>query len=171
MVLQGDLSIPPEVHKVWADNGYGYPQDKGEVASGQGVYYHDAMMNGRANQLTEMVPVERIYSQLGRYIKAGATHYLLLNTSDLRPVLMTAKAVMDVGWSGVSPAGASTAEDYYRSWASSEFGARAAGPLAEIFSQFLSNPLTHLPPPVLWNGWEAYYHIMRYEGDRTADVN
>ena len=41
----------------------------------------------------------------------------------------------------------------------------------EIFSKFLSDPLPHLPPPILWNGWEAYYHIMRYEGDRTADVN
>ena len=362
LVQQGDLSIPPEVHKVWADNGYGYPQDKGEVASGQGVYYHDAMMNGRANQLTEMVPVERIYSQLGRYIKAGATHYLLLNTSDIRPVLMTAKAVMNVGWSGVPPAGAEGDKAYYHTWATREFGDKAAaqvanvyedyfkapahfgqpereygdnlyhnearrmmltymidspiysipsqapkwvqprisgyGPggetgkewlrqavkreiqqcgnaqprwdavwkkalaaeplvapdrkpfyrasvlamiainrqsnqalfqvasaieeaqagrmsearasaqkalagsrfnpaggggaeygkwkdwyrgdwltgvyrtrqMAEIFSKYLSNPLTHLPPPVLWNGWEAYYHIMGYEGDRTADV-
>jgi hypothetical protein len=25
-------------------------------------------------------------------------------------------------------------------------------------------------PPVLWDGWEAYYHIMHYEGDRSADV-
>lgn len=27
-----------------------------------------------------------------------------------------------------------------------------------------------LSPPVLWDGWEAYYHIMHYEGDRSADV-
>ena len=363
LVQQGDLSIPPEVHKVWADSGYGYPQDKGEVSPGQGAYYHVAMMNGRANQLSEMVPVERIYSELGRYIKAGATHYLLLNTSDIRPVLMTAKAVMDVGWSGVPRAGGGADEDYYRSWSSNEFGAKAASQVAkvyegyfnapahfgqpereygdnlyhtearrmlltymidsplysipsqapkwvqprisgygpgsetgkewlrqavkreieqcggaqprwdsvwqkalaaeplvaadrkpfyrasvlamiainresnealleiskaikeaqegqtsaaresaqkalqsldsiqqaeaaaeygkwknwyrgdwltgvyrtrqmvEIFSRFLTNPLTHLPPPILWNGWEAYYHIMRYERDRTADVN
>jgi hypothetical protein len=24
---------------------------------------------------------------------------------------------------------------------------------------------------VLWSGWEAYFHIMEYEGDRTVDVN
>lgn len=40
----------------------------------------------------------------------------------------------------------------------------------EIFSKFLDDPLTHIAPPVLWDGWEAYYHIMHYEGDRTADV-
>ena len=58
------------------------------------------MMNGRANQLTEMVPVERIYSELGRYITAGATHYLLVNASDIRPVSMTIRAVMDIAWKG-----------------------------------------------------------------------
>ena len=363
LVQEGDLSIPPEVRLVWADSGYGYPQDKGDIAAGQGVYYHVAMMNGRANQLTEMVPVERIYSQLGRYINVGATHYLLLNTSDLRPVLMTAKAVMNVGWNGVPAAGAEGDKGYYHEWAAREFGAKTAAQVAnvyedyfkapahfgqpereygdnfyhsearrmmltymidsplysipsqapkwvqprilrdgpgdetgkewlrqavkkeieqcgdaqprwdsvwkealaveplvapdrkpfyrasvlamiainrqsnealfqvasaiqeaqtgkmsearasaqkalqaldsirqaeaaaeygrwknwyrgdwltgvcrthqilEIFSKFLSDPLTHLPPPVLWNGWEAYYHIMHYEGDRTADVN
>jgi hypothetical protein len=43
--------------------------------------------------------------------------------------------------------------------------------MVEVFSKFLTDPLTHLPPPVFWDGWEAYYHIMRYEGDRSADVN
>ncbi|MCL5669710.1 MAG: hypothetical protein M1423_00160, partial [Acidobacteria bacterium] len=43
--------------------------------------------------------------------------------------------------------------------------------MVEIFSKFLTDPLTHLPPPILWDGWEAYYHIMQYEGDRSADVN
>ena len=70
-------------------------QDGGRVAAGQGAYYHVAMMNGRANQLTEMVPVERIYSELGRYIAAGATHYVLVNTSDIRPVPMTIRALME----------------------------------------------------------------------------
>jgi len=23
---------------------------------------------------------------------------------------------------------------------------------------------------VIWDGWEAYYHIMHYEEDRSADV-
>ena len=41
---------------------------------GQGIYYLLAMMNARANQLTEMVPMERMVSELGRYINAKATH-------------------------------------------------------------------------------------------------
>ncbi|MGB6431392.1 MAG: glycosyl hydrolase 115 family protein, partial [Candidatus Acidiferrales bacterium] len=85
LVQEGYLTVPPDAIPVWADNGYGDPQDKGLVSAGQGVYYHVAMLNGRANQLSEMVPVDRIYSELGRYIKAGATQYMLLNTSSIRP--------------------------------------------------------------------------------------
>jgi hypothetical protein len=43
--------------------------------------------------------------------------------------------------------------------------------LVEVFTHFLGDPLTHLAAPVIWDGWEAYYHIMHYEGDRSADVN
>jgi hypothetical protein len=140
LVQQGDLSIPREVSKVWADDGYGYLQDKGEVAAGQGAYYHVAMMNGRANQLTEMVPVERIYSELGRYVKAGATQYLLVNTSDIRPVSMTIKAVMDMAWEGLPPGGAQASDQFYRRWSAEEFGEKAAPKVAEVYQEYFDAP-------------------------------
>ncbi|HEX3471376.1 MAG TPA: glycosyl hydrolase 115 family protein, partial [Silvibacterium sp.] len=99
------LKIPPEVALVWADTGYGDMQDGGQAAAGQGAYFHVAMMNGEANQLSEMVPVVRIQSVLGRYIKTGATSYLLVNTSDIRPVAMTTRALMEVAWGGVPEGG------------------------------------------------------------------
>ena len=43
--------------------------------------------------------------------------------------------------------------------------------LVQVFSNFLTDPETRLAPPLIWDGWEAYYHIMHYEGDRSADVN
>jgi hypothetical protein len=130
---QGLLSIPPEVTTVWADTGYGLIQDKGLVAKGQGMYYHVAMLNGRANQLSEMVPVDRIYSEFGRTIKAGATQYMLLNTSDLRAVSMTAKAVMDTAWGGVPKQGAMGT---YADWAKAEFGAKAAERIARLWDGY-----------------------------------
>jgi hypothetical protein len=42
--------------------------------------------------------------------------------------------------------------------------------VVQTFSNYLNDPLTHLSPPILWSNWEAYYHIMHYEGDRSADV-
>ncbi len=144
LIQQGDLAIPEGVIPVWADTGYGLMQDKGAVAAGQGAYYHVAMLNGRANQLSEMVPVSRIYSELGRYIKAGATQYVLLNTSDIRPVAMTAKAVMDVAWGGVPPAGAAASGAYYQAWSAAEFGARAAAAVAKVYDEYFNAP-AHLP--------------------------
>jgi hypothetical protein len=156
LVQQGDLTIPPEVSTVWADDGYGYLQDKGQVTKGQGAYYHVAVMNGRASQLTEIVPVERIFSELGRYIQAGATQYLLLNTSDLRPVTMTTRAVMDTAWKGLASRGPEAADNYLRRWASAEFGTPAALPVAEVYKEYFRAP-AHFGEPAREYGDQLYH--------------
>jgi hypothetical protein len=134
LMQQGYMTIPPEVTTVWADVGYGLLQDKGQVTRGQGMYYHVAMLNGRANQLSEMVPIDRIYAEFGRYIQAGATEYVLMNTSDIRPVSMTAKAVMDVAWGGLPKQGGATAT--YRAWAAQQFGDKAADAVAKVWDDY-----------------------------------
>src|SRR5207249_7134956 len=114
----------------WADDRYGYLQDHGEFSTGQGIYDHVAMMNGRANQLTEMVPVERTFSEISRYTKAGATRYFLVNTSDIRPVTMSIRSAMDAVWKG-TPAGGDPSGEFYRQWSKEQFGDKVAGRLAE----------------------------------------
>ncbi len=176
LMREGYLNIPPEVTLVWADTGYGDMQDDGKVAAGQGMYFHIAMMNGNANQLSEMVPVERIDEELGRYIKAGATAYILINTSDLRPVAMTARAVMEDAWGGV-PEEKDADMAYYRKWATEEFGAKSADALASIYRDYFAAPSlrraffgfggmtsagnTPPPPPAItftrWDG-DQHYH-------------
>ena len=146
LVQQGDLKIPPEVSTVWADDGYGYLQDHGEVSIGQGIYNHVAMMNRRANQLTEVVPVERSYSEIGRYQKAGATRYFLVNTSDIRPVTMSIRAVMDAVWKGVPPE-ANAAEEFYRRWSREQFGEKVAAQLAELYKEYFAAPAHFGDPP------------------------
>ncbi len=155
MFQQGDLKIPPEVSTVWADDGYGYLQDNGEVTAGQGIYDHVAMMNGRANQLTEMVPIERSFSELGHYIKAGATQYFLLNTSDIRPVTMSIKAVMDVAWKGLPP-GTDSADEFYKQWSSDEFGQKAAPRLVELYKEYFEAP-AHFGEPSREYGDQLYH--------------
>jgi hypothetical protein len=147
LTQEGYLKIPPEVSLVWADTGYGDMQDGGKVAAGQGMYFHVAMMNGQANQLSEMVPVSIIQSEIGRYIQAGATAYFLVNTSDERPVAMTTRAVMEMAWGGVPATtgsteipegGADTA--YYKKWATEEFGAKSADTLAKVYKEYFAAP-------------------------------
>jgi hypothetical protein len=161
LVQQGDLKIPPEVSIVWADDGYGYLQDHGQVAAGQGAYDHVAMMNGRANQLTEMVPIERSFSELGRYIKAGATQYVLINTSDIRPVSMSISAVMGLAWKGLqggteAASGANPADEFYRHWSSEEFGEKAAPQLAELYKEYFQAPV-HFGDPAREYGDQLYH--------------
>jgi Glycosyl hydrolase family 115 len=139
LVQSGDLHIPDGVHMVWADDGYGTVLDGGRVKAGDGMYYHVAMMNGRANQLTEMVPVERIYSEFGRYIAAGATHYMLVNVSDVRPVTMTIRALMDAAWKG-TPRESNAAGEFYRRWAADQFGAGAAAAVAAVYEEYFKAP-------------------------------
>jgi glycosyl hydrolase family 115 (putative glucuronidase) len=157
LVQRGELTIPEGIHAVWADDGYGNLQDAGRVAAGQGAYYHVAMMNGRANQLTEMVPVERIYSELGRYIAAGATHYVLVNTSDIRPVPMTIRALMDTAWKGRPSGDEGSARAFYKRWSADQFGTRAAAKIAELYETYFKAP-AHLPGAATREYGDQLYH-------------
>ncbi len=147
LVQEGYLKIPPEVMTVWADDGYGYIQDKGQVAAGQGTYYHVAMMNNRTNQLTEMVPIERIAGELGRFVAAKATNYFLVNTSDIRPYTLTIRAVMDYAWLGHLPGGEAAPSDFYRHYAEEEFGDKAAPAIANMYKDYFAAPAHFGDPP------------------------
>jgi Glycosyl hydrolase family 115 len=168
LMQEGYLKIPPEVSLVWADTGYGDMQDGGKVGPGQGMYFHVAMMNGQANQLSEMVSVKIIQSEVGRYINAGATSYFLVNTSDIRPYVMTTRAVMEMAYAGnltgapattegaVDPTG--NGEDaYYRRWITEEFGPRAVGALTKTYKDYFAAPSlrSQFGPPRLTSAGNA----------------
>ncbi len=140
LMREGYLTIPPGVTKVWADTGYGDMQDGGDLAPGEGMYIHTAMMNANANQLTEMVPVSVLQEEIGRYIKAGATGYLLVNTSDIRPVVMTTEEVMNLAWGGRPKATTDADGAYYRQWATKEFGAKSADAMEKVFKEYFAAP-------------------------------
>ena len=156
LVQEGYLKIPPEVTTVWADDGYGYIQDKGDVKAGEGTYYHVAMMNNRTNQLTEMVPIERIAEELGRYVKAGATQYFLVNTSDIRPYALTIRAVMDDVWLGKLPGADKAPSDFYTHYAAEEFGQKAAPAIAEMYKSYFAAP-AHFGDPQREYGDQLYH--------------
>jgi hypothetical protein len=69
---------------------------------------------------------------------------MLLNTSDIRPVSMTTKAVMDIVWKGLPRDSATDGPRFYRQWASDEFGPKAAATVAEIYRDYFDAP-AHLP--------------------------
>jgi hypothetical protein len=142
LVQKGYLKIPNGVTLVWPDNGHGTIRDEGALAKGEGVYYHTAMHNFMANQLTEMVPLARIQRELGRASRVGATEYLLVNVSDIRPVVMTTAAVMDLAWNASewTRPGQARSQTFLAAWTRDQFGTRAEATLVEYYNAFFAAP-------------------------------
>jgi hypothetical protein len=156
LMRSGDLVIPPHVITVWADTGYGDMQDDGQVKAGEGAYIHVAMYNFVANQLSELTPVSHVFDSLGRFQKAGATSFLLVNTSDIRPVTMGASAVLDFGWHGAS---IGSSDEFYENWSTEEFGAKAAPAVAAVYKAYFQAPADRPGTPPRPYG-DNYYHTI-----------
>lgn len=158
---QGLLKLPPGVTVVWPDDGHGTLQDRDEIRAGEGEYYHTAMIDWRSNHFSELVPLERIRHELGRAAKAGATQYLIVNTSNLRPVLMTSRATLDLAWNprpwiARSP---DEASEYVARWCHEEFGGKAAGAVEEYYPAYFAAPAKYGPADDARMG-DQFYEIM-----------
>ena len=99
----GFLTLPKDVRILVTDAGAGFinvDANVSKVTTPQGVYYHTAMYNSNANQLSEMVPVDRIFAQFARYFfnYSFAPGIVIDNLSDVRPALMTSEALMRMAW-------------------------------------------------------------------------
>ena len=91
----GYLHVPDDVSIILTDNGNGIIKDTDEYANvSEGIYTHTAMYNGNANQLTEMVSPFRHFSEIGKFTsKSKKNKYAIINTSDLKPCILSTSAV------------------------------------------------------------------------------
>ncbi len=117
-------------------------EDKGAIGSGQGEYYHTAMFDYMSNYYSEMVSLERIQREMGRAVTAGATRWLLSNTANVRPVVMTTRAVMELAWNPKPWVGAQPQGDaeYLKRWSREEFGERAAEAVEDYYKAYFAAP-------------------------------
>jgi len=158
LYMGGYITLPENVTLVWPDNGAGIIQDKGKVKSGQGIYYHTAMMNGRANQLSEMVNPARIYREVGRFIEAGATEYFLVNVSDIRAIPLTTDCAMRLVWNTKPYKGKTdrqNMEDFLLNWSQRQFGPDVAAQVAALYNTYFD--ISYLRDDVL----EGEHSLMR----------
>lgn len=140
----GHLTIPEGVALVWPDDGHGLIRDGGKVTAGQGVYYHTMMLNGQANQLTEAVPPRRIFSELGRFVKADATEFFLVNVSDIRPAPLSTDAAMQFVWNAepfmkLEPEAAE--KQFIHNWSIEQFGEQYGDLVAEVYLNYFQMPV------------------------------
>jgi hypothetical protein len=162
-IHEGVLHVPDGVTLVWPDNGHGRLADRGKLAAGQGEYYHTAMYDYMSNHYSEMVPLARIQRELGRAATAGATNWLLVNTSNIRPVVMTTRAVMEMAWdpSGWKASDATGATDYLDRWSREEFGERAAPAISRYYDAYFAAPLRYGPEEDATAGDNLYHTLAR----------
>ncbi len=140
MMRSGLLKLPPGVTLVWADDGAGTLGDGGTISKGEGVYYHTAVIGANSNHFTERVPPERIAHELGRAVKAGATAYMMLNPSDIRPVPMSTRAVMELAWNAKPWLEPQEPTAYLDQWSREEFGEKAVSALQKYYRAYFAAP-------------------------------
>lgn len=147
LLTKGYLTIPPGTDVVFTDAGSGYVRlDANWTEYATGCYYHTAMLDGTANQLTEMIPVSRIAQQLMNVVTySKQTKIFVDNVSDLKPVPMTTAAVFDLVW---DPTPWNATQDFNataRAWYA-RFGQDYAGLDAATAAQYALM-------------WEAYFNV------------
>jgi len=100
----GTLVLPPNVSCVWTDFPGAFLFEGGfdNVTKNDGFYGHISMMNGQAGQLTEFIPLARMFANIWEFWVRGATAYGMINLSDLKYVPLTAEAVYRYLWSPAS---------------------------------------------------------------------
>lgn len=143
LMRQGFLKIPAGVTIVWSDDGRGLIQDQGGVQAGQGIYYHTAMLNNSANQLSELVSPGRIYNEVGRFARAGATEFFLVNVSDVRPVPLSTDCAMRLVWDAKPCLGRTDVEnmnDFTQDWCRRQYGPAVAARAARLYLQYYDIP-------------------------------
>jgi len=145
LYAQGFLKVPEGVCLVHADDGSGVvTSDPKLIGPGDGIYYHVMMEDvGSRNQLTEMVPPARIFGQLGELAKKKATKLLQINTSDLRAVALTLKAVMKFAWDPnkwLSTTPEKAAKVFIQEWSVEQFGTEVGFQVAEVYQDYFNIP-------------------------------
>jgi hypothetical protein len=161
LVKAGLLKIPAGVHLVWADDGAGNIQDGGTMRSGDGVYYHTAVVGGNANNFTERVPIARIQQELGRAVRAGATEYLMLNPSDVLPVSMTTRAVMEAGWDATPWLESGHDSAFIAEWSREQFGSQAGPLVAKYYTAYFDAPARYAAGNHFEMGDNFYQQVAR----------
>ncbi len=161
-IQEGLLNVPDQVTTVWADGGWGIIRDNGKMGHGDGIYYHVAMFNHKSNQLTEMIPIQRIQSELIRAISTGANSYFLLNTSDFRPVMMSTKAALSIAYDASSWMNDSTYyKKYIRDWSQQQFGEKHSDQISDIYSRYYTSPAKYGPDETYRMGDNYYTRMSR----------
>jgi hypothetical protein len=125
------FDLPEDVIIVWPDDNDGHmralPTGLGKWK--HGVYYHLAYLGGNlSKQLTHTVGPATVAGEFEKIVKSGATEYMLVNMSEVRDYVMSARMLTDITWDAAKIYATPNPAERYTAWWSREyFGAPEAG--------------------------------------------
>ena len=124
------FDLPADVIIVWPDDNDGHmrglPSGLGKWK--HGVYYHLAYLGGRlTKQLTHTVAPSTVAEQFDKIVKSGATEYMLVNMSEVRDYVMSARMLADITWDAPRIYATPNPAERYTAWWSREYFAAPAG--------------------------------------------
>ena len=125
------------------------------------------------------------------YYQAAVLTMITINRESNRALMLVAKAMQDdesgpggegarrsgrcacIRWMRCRQSMAAAEYGKWKNWYRGDWltGVYRTRELVQAYADHLKDPMAKLPPPVAWTGWEAYFHIMEYEGDRSVDVH
>jgi hypothetical protein len=133
------FDLPEDVMIIWPDDNDGHmrglPYGLGKWK--HGVYYHLAYLGGRlSKQLTHVVNPKTVAEQFDKIVKSGATEYMLVNVSELRDYVMTARMLADITWDAPKIFASDGAAYRYTQWWSQEYFGNA--PAEDAYLKYFS---------------------------------
>lgn len=157
---EGYLKIPDDVSIILTDNGNGVIKDTDQYANvSEGIYTHTAMYNGNANQLTELVSPFRHFSEIGKFVsKSKKNKYAIINTSDLKPCILSTAAVFCYIYHGNKCAGGDP-RTFMINWCENHY----------LFNKGTSTSYAQSMAQEIEQLYERYYNISYIVNDAMSD--
>jgi hypothetical protein len=124
------------------------------------------------------------------YYQAAVLTMITINRESNRALMLTAQALQDdqagdamkaqleaheanVALEAIQASMRAAEYGKWKNWYRGDWltGVYRTRELLQAYEDHLKDPMAKLPAPVSWNGWEAYFHIMEYESDRSVNVH
>jgi hypothetical protein len=135
------MQVPDDVTLLWADDNWGNvrrlptPGERGRKG-GAGVYYHFDYVGGPRNyKWLNTVQLERVWEQMHLAFEANARRIWIVNVGSFKMKEFPVSFFLEYAWSP-SRWDASNLGDFYRKWASSQFGATHAGEIGDLIRSY-----------------------------------
>jgi hypothetical protein len=173
---QGNITLPPDVIRIWADSGYGkmvsrrQGNDDPRVPSlpgpqdgrHNGAYYHVTFHDLQASNHLTMLPNSAafVYEELQALFHAGGTDLLLINCGNIRPHLYLLDLCRTLWQNGDADVEA------HRQAFCNVYCAGAPVQAAAVLKEFGKTPVQYGPYPDARAGEQFYHYPPRFLANR-----